>query len=243
MLELRGIEARYGAIVALSNINIEVRSGELVALVGANGAGKTTTMMTVAGVVRPTAGSVLLEGESLNGLPPERVVRRGVAMVPENRDIFPALTVEQNLRLGAFVRHNRQEYQRDRVEMCQRFPILEERLNQQAGTLSGGEQQQLAIARALMSHPRVLMLDEPSLGLAPALVDEVFDLIQRLHQQGTTILLIEQNVRKAYEVAQRVYLLNMGGIEASGTPEELARDVDMGSVLLGGHVHTERASE
>lgn len=234
MLELKNVEARYGAIQALFGIDIEVSTGELVALVGANGAGKTTTMSTVAGVVRPTAGDVLLEGESLVGVPPEQVVQRGVAMVPENRDIFPALTVGQNLRLGAYIRHNRQEYQKDLEEVCERFSILRERLNQLAGTLSGGEQQQLAIARALMSHPRLLMLDEPSLGLAPALVDEVFDLIRKLHEEGTTILLVEQNVRKASEIADRVYLLHMGSIEASGTPEELSRNVDMGSVFLGG---------
>lgn len=245
MLELKGVEARYGAIQALAGIDITVNSGELVALVGANGAGKTTTMSTVAGVVRPSAGEIVLEGDSLVGLSPERVVRRGIAMVPENRDIFPALTVEQNLRLGAFVRGNRQEYQEDLEEICQRFPIIRKRLNQRAGTMSGGEQQQLAIARALMSHPRLLMLDEPSLGLAPALVDEVFDLIQALHERGTTILLVEQNVRKTCEIAERVYLLHMGEIAASGTPDELGDQVDMGSVFLGGDTATpqERAGE
>lgn len=242
MLELKGVDARYGAIQALTGIDLEVASGELVALVGANGAGKTTTMSTVAGVVRPTAGDILLEGESLLGLSPERVVRRGVAMVPENRDIFPALTVEQNLRLGAFVRGNRQEYQQDLEAICERFPIIRKRLNQRAGTMSGGEQQQLAIARALMSHPRLLMLDEPSLGLAPALVDEVFDLIRTLHEQGTTILLVEQNVRKTCEIAERVYLLHMGEIAATGTPEELSESVDMGSVFLGGDTATQRES-
>lgn len=234
MLELRDVTAQYGAIVALRGVSISVGRGELVALVGANGAGKTTTMFTAAGIVRPTSGSIHLEGESLIGLPPERVVRRGVAMVPENRDIFPSLTVEQNLRLGAFTRRNRTEYQNDLAEMCERFPILRERLDQPAGTLSGGEQQQLAIARALMSHPRLLMLDEPSLGLAPTLVEEVFRLIASLNQQGTTILLVEQNVSKALEVADRAYLLNMGEVVASGTPAELRGQVDMGSVFLGG---------
>jgi branched-chain amino acid transport system ATP-binding protein len=234
MLELRDVTAQYGAIVALRGVSITVGRGELVALIGANGAGKTTTMSTAAGIVRPTAGSIHLENESLIGLPPERVVRRGVAMVPENRDIFPSLTVEQNLRLGAFTRRNRAEYQDDLAEMCERFPILHERLDQSAGTLSGGEQQQLAIARALMSHPRLLMLDEPSLGLAPALVEDVFRLITSLHQQGTTILLVEQNVSKALEVADRAYLLNMGEVVASGTPAELREQVDMGSVFLGG---------
>jgi len=234
MLEMRDVRASYGAITALRGIDICVTAGELVALVGANGAGKSTTMYSVAGVVRPTAGTITLEAESLVGLPPERVVRRGVAMVPENRDIFPGLTVEQNLRLGAFIRGDRQEYQRDLAAACDRFPILRERLEQLAGTLSGGEQQQLAIARALMSHPRLLMLDEPSLGLAPALVDHVFDLIRQLHQQGTTILLVEQNVRKALEIADRAYLLHMGEVTASGTPGELREQVDLGSVFLGG---------
>jgi branched-chain amino acid transport system ATP-binding protein len=242
MLELRNIDAHYAAIQALAGLNIEVNAGELVALVGANGAGKTTTMSTIAGVVRPSAGDIQLEGSSLLGLTPEKVVRRGVAMVPEDRDIFPVLTVEQNLRLGAYTRHNRREYQEDLEKVCDRFRIIRERLNQSAGTLSGGEQQQLAIARALMSHPRVLLLDEPSLGLAPALVDEVFDLIQELHDQGTTILLVEQNVRKAFEIAQRVYLLHMGEITARGTPEELSREVDMGSVFLGGDTTTRQES-
>jgi len=240
MLELRDVRAHYGAVIALRGVSIRVGQGELVALVGANGAGKTTTMLTAAGVVRPSAGAIELEGRSLLGLPPERVVRRGVAMVPENRDIFPSLTVEQNLRLGAFTRRDREEYQADLREVCARFPILRERLHQQAGTLSGGEQQQLAIARALMSHPRLLMLDEPSLGLAPALVDEVFRLITELHAQGTTILLVEQNVSKAFEIADRAYLLNMGEVVASGTPADLRQEVDMGSVFLGGHAGASR---
>lgn len=234
MLDIQGLKASYGAINALRGIDIQVERGELVALVGANGAGKTTTMFSVAGVVRPTAGTITLEGDSLLGMSPERVLRRGVAMVPENRDIFPGLTVEQNLRLGAFIRGDRQEYQRDLAAACERFPILKERLSQSAGTLSGGEQQQLAIARALMSHPSLLMLDEPSLGLAPALVDQVFDLIKELHAQGTTILLVEQNVRKTLEIADRVYLVHMGTVSAQGTPSELREQVDMGSVFLGG---------
>ncbi len=234
MLELGDVEARYGAIQALSGISLEVGRGELVALVGSNGAGKTTTMSTIAGVVRPTAGEITLEGQSLVGLTPEQIVRRGVAMVPENRDIFPTLTVEQNLRLGAYVRRKEGTYQQDLEEICARFPIIRERLHQPAGTMSGGEQQQLAIARALMSRPHLLMLDEPSLGLAPALVDEVFDLVQALHRRGTTILLVEQNVRKTFEIAERVYLLHMGEITASGTPDELAQSIDMGNLFLGG---------
>ncbi|HLT00776.1 MAG TPA: ABC transporter ATP-binding protein, partial [Geminicoccaceae bacterium] len=202
-------------------------------LLGPNGAGKSTTLLTIAGVLRPTRGRVLLEGQSIAGLAPEAVVRRGIAMVPEDRDIFPALTVEQNLRLGAFVRRDRAAWRRDLDEMAELFPILQERRHQPAGTLSGGEQQQLAIARALMSRPRLLMLDEPSLGLAPRLVDQVFQLITRLHQAGTTMLLVEQNVTRTLEIVDRAYLVSMGEVEAVGTPEELRRRVDVESVYLG----------
>lgn len=234
MLELDDVHANYGAIVALRGISIRVERGELVALIGSNGAGKTTTLSMIAGVLQPRTGAIRLEGEALIGLSPERVVRRGIAMVPENRDVFPTLTVEQNLRLGAFIRRNREEYRQDLDRMCTLFPILRERLDQPAGTLSGGEQQQLAIARALMSHPSLLMLDEPSLGLAPKLVDEVFRLIERLHAEGMTILLVEQNVTRTLQISDRAYLLNMGRIEAGGTPQELRRHVDMESVYLGG---------
>jgi branched-chain amino acid transport system ATP-binding protein len=233
MLKLEGVRARYGAIVAVRDVSLEVRQGELVALIGANGAGKTTTLSTIAGVVRAAGGTVTLLGETITGLPPEAIVRKGIAMVPEDREIFPALTVEQNLRLGAFIRRDRREYARDLEEMCQLFPILRERLSQTAGTLSGGEQQQLAIARALMSHPRLLMLDEPSLGLAPKLVEQVFALINRLHGEGTTILLVEQNVSQALRIADRAYLMRMGRIEASGTADELRRIVDVESAYLG----------
>lgn len=233
MLELEDVRAGYGAIVALRGISLHVAQGELVAVIGANGAGKTTTLSTIAGVLRPQSGAIRLNGEALIGLPPERVLRRGIAMVPENRDVFPALTVEQNLRLGAFIRRDREEYERDLERMCSLFPVLGERLHQAAGTLSGGEQQQLAIARALMSHPSLIMLDEPSLGLAPRLVEGVFRLIKRLHSDGMTILLVEQNVSKALDVADRVYLLKMGTVEASGTPAELRQYVDMESVYLG----------
>jgi branched-chain amino acid transport system ATP-binding protein len=233
MLKLEGVRARYGAIVAVRDVSLEVGQGELVALIGANGAGKTTTLSTIAGVVRAAAGTVTLLGETITGLPPEAIVRKGIAMVPEDREIFPALTLEQNLRLGAFIRHDRREYARDLDEMCQLFPILRERLSQTAGTLSGGEQQQLAIARALMSHPRLLILDEPSLGLSPKLVEQVFALIKRLHAEGTTILLVEQNVSQALMIADRAYLMRMGRIEASGTADELRRIVDVESAYLG----------
>ena len=234
MLRLEDVHAQYGAIVALHGVSIDVREGELVALIGANGAGKSTLLSTIAGVLRPHQGRIEFRGESLVGLVPERIVRRGLAMVPENREIFPALTVEENLRLGAYIRKDRDEFQADLEHMFALFPILQERFTQPAGTLSGGEQQQLAIARALMSHPDLLMLDEPSLGLAPKIVEQVFELIQHLHEDGMTILLVEQNVSLSLEIADRAYVLNMGVVQAAGTPAELRENVDLASVYLGG---------
>ncbi len=234
MLRLEDVHAQYGAIVALHGVSIDVREGELVALIGANGAGKSTLLSTIAGVLRPHQGRIEFRGESLVGLVPERIVRRGLAMVPENREIFPALTVEENLRLGAYIRKDRDEFQADLEHMFALFPILQERFAQRAGTLSGGEQQQLAIARALMSHPDLLMLDEPSLGLAPKIVEQVFELIQHLHEDGMTILLVEQNVSLTLEIADRAYVLNMGAVQAAGTPAELRENVDLATVYLGG---------
>jgi branched-chain amino acid transport system ATP-binding protein len=234
MLSLDHVDAHYGAINVLHGISIDVNKGELVAIVGSNGAGKTTTLATIVGLLRPSRGTIRFNGEAINDLPPEVRVRRGMAMVPENREIFAALTVEQNLRLGAFVRRDREEYASDREDMFRLFPVLKERQEQPAGTLSGGEQQQLAIARALMSRPQLLILDEPSLGLSPKLVEQVFHLIEELHRNGMTILLVEQNVMKALKVADRVYLIRMGRVEAFGTPEQLRRSVDLESSYLGG---------
>jgi branched-chain amino acid transport system ATP-binding protein len=234
VLKLEDVQARYGAIVALRGVSIEVHEGELVALVGANGAGKSSLLATIAGVLRPHHGRIEFRGESLVGLVPESIVRRGVAMVPEDREIFPALTVGENLRLGAYIRKNREEYLNDLERMFALFPILKERFEQRAGTMSGGEQQQLAIARALMSHPDLLMLDEPSLGLAPKIVEQVFELIGHLHATGMTILMVEQNVSQSLAIADRAYVLNMGGVQASGTPEELQAHVDLASIYLGG---------
>jgi branched-chain amino acid transport system ATP-binding protein len=234
MLNLEHVDAHYGAINVLHDISIDVHEGELVAIVGSNGAGKTTTLATVVGLLRPSRGTIRFNGEVINDLPPEVRVRRGIAMVPENREIFAALTVEQNLRLGAFVRRDPQEYASDREDMFRLFPVLQERQEQAAGTLSGGEQQQLAIARALMSRPQLLILDEPSLGLSPKLVEQVFRLIEKLHRDGMTILLVEQNVMKALKVADRVYLIRMGRVEAFGTPEQLRQSVDLESSYLGG---------
>jgi branched-chain amino acid transport system ATP-binding protein len=233
LLDLQNVHARYGAIVALRGISIQVNEGELIALIGVNGAGKTTVLSTIAGVLKATQGTITFQGESLVGKSPEQIARRGISLVPEGRDIFPSLTVGENLRLGAFIRRDRAEFQRDLDEVFSLFPILGERLNQPGGTLSGGEQQQLAIARALMSHPKLLMLDEPSLGLAPALVDQIFELVATLHGRGVTILLVEQNVDRTLEIVDRAYLLNTGQVEVAGTPEQLKAHVDIEAVYLG----------
>lgn len=233
MLRIENLQVAYGGIVAVRGVNLQVNEGELVGLIGANGAGKTSLLMAVAGVVRPRQGYIHFRGENVTRWPPERVIRRGIATVPENRDIFPDLTVEENLRLGAYVRRNRREYEQDRALMCEHFPVLGERLHQAAGFLSGGEQQQLAIARALMSHPELLMLDEPSLGLAPALVDKVFELVQSLRQEGRTVLLVEQNVRQTLRIADRVYVLDLGQVKASGAPAELAASLNIADLYFG----------
>jgi len=233
LLSVRDLEARYGAIVALRGVSIEVEEGDLVALVGSNGAGKTTTLAVIAGLRRAADGSVTFAGAPLLGRPPEDVARLGIAMVPENRGLFPTLTVAENLRLGAYLRRDAAAVRADLERLQERFPVLGERRDQPAGTLSGGEQQQLAIARALLSRPRLLMLDEPSLGLAPTLVDRVFELVAELHREGTTILLVEQNVRRTLQVADRAYLLRTGRVEASGRPEDLRALVDIESVYLG----------
>ncbi len=233
MLEVRGISVRYGAITAIRDVSLEVREGELVALIGVNGAGKTTTLSTIAGALKPYQGSILFDGAQVHGRHPEDITRRGIALVPEGRDIFPSLTVAENLRLGAFVRNNRAEFQRDIEEMVALFPILGERMRQAGGTLSGGEQQQLAIARALMSHPRLLMLDEPSLGLSPVLVDQIFALVGRLHERGVTILLVEQNVERTLDIVDRAYLLHTGKVKVEGPPAHIRALVDVEGVYLG----------
>lgn len=233
MLDLKNIHARYGAITALRGVSIIVSQGELVALLGVNGAGKSTTLASIAGVLRPSKGDILFQGKSIVGRSPEQIARLGISLVPEGRDIFPSLTVEENLRLGAFTRSEKTEYTRNVGEVFELFPVLKERLQQPGGTLSGGEQQQLAIGRALMSGPRLLMLDEPSLGLAPALVDQIFELIARLHQRGVTILLVEQNVERSLEIVDRAYLMNTGLIENEGTPQQLRAQADIEGMYMG----------
>jgi len=233
MLTLEDVHVRYGSIAALRGISLNVQPGEIVGLIGVNGAGKSTTLMTIAGVLHPSHGKILFEGESIVGSQPEDIVRKGIALVPEERRIFAGLTVEENLRLGASIRSDRVEIERDLESVWDRFPVLADRLDQMAGTLSGGEQQQLAIARGLMSRPKLLMLDEPSLGLAPILVDEIFKLVVQLHETGVTILLVEQNVERALEIADRAYLLNTGLVEFDGPAMELRERVDFASAYLG----------
>jgi branched-chain amino acid transport system ATP-binding protein len=233
MLELKEVHARYGAITALRGVSLQVSQGELVALLGVNGAGKSTTLGCIAGVLKPWQGSIMFEGISIVGKSPEQIARLGISLVPEGRDIFPSLSVEENLRLGAFIQKEKSTYRRNLEEVFELFPVLNQRLQQQGGTLSGGEQQQLAIARALMSSPRLLMLDEPSLGLAPALVDQIFELIARLHQRGVTILLVEQNVERSLEIVNRAYLMNTGLIESQGTAQQLRTHADIESVYMG----------
>ncbi len=235
MLELKDIHARYGAITALRGVSIQVKQGELVALIGVNGAGKTTTLSTISGVLRPSQGEITFLGKSIVGKTPEQIARLGIATVPESRDIFPNLTVEENLRLGAYILKQAGEYQKNIETTFQLFPILKERFRQMGGTLSGGEQQMLAIARALMSNPRLLMLDEPSLGLAPIVVDQIFELITTLHERGVTILLVEQNVERTLEIAERAYLLSTGKVQVTGSPEELRARADIQKVYLGMH--------
>lgn len=233
MLRVDNLQVRYGAIAALHDVSLRVEEGELVALLGLNGAGKTTTLSAIAGILKPVSGSIMFRDQSLIGRSPEAILRLGIAVVPEGRDIFPSLTVEENLRLGAFSRRNRSEYRSDLKETFELFPILEERFHQMGGTLSGGEQQQLAIARSLMAHPQMLMLDEPSLGLAPTLVDQIFTLIPTLRSRGVTILLVEQNVDRTLEIADRVYLLNTGRVELEGSPEQLKSQEAIKDVYLG----------
>ena len=228
------VQASYGSVVALWGVSITVEKGEIVGLIGANGAGKTTVLSTIAGVLSPAQGTITFEGESLLGQSPEQIVRKGIALVPEGRRIFPGLTVAENLRLGAAIRSDPAEIQRDMDEMCRRFPILGQRLHSSAGTLSGGEQQQLAIARALMCRPKLLMLDEPSLGLAPKLVGEIFNLVAQLRDMGVTILLVEQNVAKTLQIVDRAYLLRTGRLVAEGPAHELRDVVDIKSAYLGG---------
>ena len=235
MLDVANLEVRYGAIRAVRGVSLTVGEGELVTLLGANGAGKSSTLLAIAGALKVAAGTIRLGGEDVTLAQPERMVRRGVAMVPETRDVFPDLTVAENLRLGAFIRRSDTAgVAQDRARLLQLFPRLQERETQAAGTLSGGEQQMLVIARAMMSRPRVLLLDEPSLGLAPALVEQIFAMIAELKASGLTILLVEQNASKALSIADRAYVMRLGEIAATGTATEIAAASDLKALYLGG---------
>ena len=234
MLQVEDLHVRYGAIVALRGMSLSVNEGEIVGLIGVNGAGKSTTMNAIMQTVRADRGSISYNGASLIGLTPEAVVRRGIAPVMEGRRIFPALTIEENLRLGAAIRDDRDGIRADMERWCQFFPVLGERMQKPAGTLSGGQQQMLAVARALMSRPKLMLMDEPSLGLSPKLVAEVFGLIAELRGLGMTILLVEQNVRMTLEIVDRAYLVNTGRVEFVGTPAELRQHADLEAAYLGG---------
>jgi branched-chain amino acid transport system ATP-binding protein len=235
MLEVSELAVRYGAINAVRGISLSAAKGELIALLGANGAGKTSTLMCIAGALKAAAGAVRLDGEDLTSAKPETVVRKGIATVPETRDVFPDLTVDENLTLGSYIRRtDAAGVAEDRVRMFELFPRLAERAAQPAGTLSGGEQQMLVIARAMMSRPKVLLLDEPSLGLAPVIVDQIFAMIATLKASGLTIVLVEQNVAKALSVADRAYVMRLGRIAASGTADEIGAATDLGALYLGG---------
>lgn len=221
-LEVRDIHTYYGNIHALKGISLVVRSGEIVTLIGANGAGKSTTLKTISALVRPRAGGVYFDGERIDHLPPHRVVEKGVCQAPEGRRIFPRMTVLENLELGAFARKDSTGIREDLDRVLTLFPRLKERLKQKGGTLSGGEQQMLAIGRALMARPKVLLLDEPSMGLAPVLVETIFETIKEINRQGTTILLVEQNAYMALAVASRGYVLESGRVVAEAAARELA---------------------
>jgi branched-chain amino acid transport system ATP-binding protein len=233
MLEVDGLVTAYGKIEALKGVSLGVERGGITCLLGPNGAGKTTLMMTIAGILRPRRGSIRFDGADLVGRTPAQIVAQGVALVPENRLVFPQMSVRENLLAGAYQRSDSGEIAADAERLNERFPRLRERREQLAGTLSGGEQQMLAVARALMSRPRLLLMDEPSLGLAPIVVDEIFRIIGELNRDGTTLFLVEQNAHKALQVAHRFYLMEQGRVTFSGTPGQLAEDEVIQRAYLG----------
>jgi len=233
MLQIKNLNTYYGYIHALKGIDMEVEQGEIVSLIGSNGAGKTTTLSSIAGLVPPSEGSISFEGKNITSAPPHKLVQMGISLSPEGREVFPALTVEENLRLGAYTKKNKANIKESFERVYDLFPRLKERVSQFAGTLSGGEQQMLAIGRALMSQPKLLLLDEPSLGLAPNLVTMIFKLIVDINKQGTTILLIEQNANMALSISNRAYVLETGNITIHGDAKELAGDPRVKEAYLG----------
>ncbi len=234
LLEVKNLEVYYGVINALKGVSFEVNEGEIVTLIGANGAGKTTTMQSIMGFIHPKVGEITYNGQSIVGMPTHKIMRHGLTQVPEGRRIFAELNVYENLIMGAYTSKDRAQVKRDLEEIYTLFPRLGERRTQMAGMLSGGEQQMLAMGRALMSHPKLLMLDEPSMGLAPILVSQVFDMIKHLNETGTTILLVEQNAEKALSIADRAYVMETGEITLSGTGAELAASEKVRQAYLGG---------
>jgi branched-chain amino acid transport system ATP-binding protein len=235
MLQVENINVYYGAIHALKGISFHLEKGEIVALIGGNGAGKSTTLNTISGLLRPRVGKVTFLNEDLNAVPPQNIVRRGVVHVPEGRRIFPKLTVQENLEMGAYIYSDKAQIEQDIESAMNRFPRLRERRKQFGGTLSGGEQQMLAIARGLMARPSLLLLDEPSMGLSPILVEQIFEIIREINAQGTSILLVEQNAQMALSIADRGYVLETGRVTLEGNAQELLENPQVIEAYLGGH--------
>lgn len=233
MLEVKDLEVYYGVIQAIKGISFEVNKGEVIALIGANGAGKTTTLHTITGLISPKKGHVIFEGKDITKVPAHKIVSMGMAHVPEGRRVFAELSVYENLRMGAYTRKDKSEIEESLANVYKRFRRLEERKNQMAGTLSGGEQQMLAMGRALMSKPKIILMDEPSMGLSPILVNEIFDIIRAVSESGTTVLLVEQNAKKALAIADRAYVLETGKIVLEGNAKELLEDDSIKKAYLG----------
>ena len=234
MLTIKNLNVYYGAIHAVKDLNMEVGDGEIVTLIGSNGAGKSTTLHTISGLIKPKTGSILYKGEEIVGVPAHKLVGRGLVQVPEGRHVFAEMTVMENLDMGAYLRTDKEGIARDKEKVFEKFPRLKERISQTAGTLSGGEQQMLAMGRALMSRPQLLILDEPSMGLAPLLVREIFSIIKEINSEGTTVLLVEQNANMALSIADRAYVLETGRVVLSGTAAELAASEAVQKAYLGG---------
>ena len=234
MLEVKNLSVHYGMIQAVRNVDFKVNEGEIVSLIGANGAGKSTILKTLSGLIHPSEGEIVYLGENIASTSAKKIVEKGLVQVPEGRHVFPGLTVKENLELGAFLRKDKEAIQKDMEDVFERFPILKERKDQDAQTLSGGEQQMLAMGRALMSRPKLLLLDEPSMGLAPIFIREIFKIIQEIQKTGTTVLLIEQNAKRALSISNRAYVLETGSVVLSGTGQELLESDEIQKAYLGG---------
>lgn len=234
MLEVKNLSVHYGMIQAVRNVDFKVNEGEIVSLIGANGAGKSTILKTLSGLIHPSEGEIVYLGENIASTSAKKIVEKGLVQVPEGRHVFPGLTVKENLELGAFLRKDKEGIQKDMEDVFERFPILKERKDQDAQTLSGGEQQMLVMGRALMSRPKLLLLDEPSMGLAPIFIREIFKIIQEIQKTGTTVLLIEQNAKMALSISNRAYVLETGSVVLSGTGQELLESDEIQKAYLGG---------